>query len=246
MQPNSNTISYRIPDSQRGYQAPTPPPVFRAPEVAAAAARTEGTVAQQAHAAIVHGQNEFRKHIEATDRIRGNFTDAGYQAQITAFQNTSAAKSVDSALESVTARRDAAAANVAQVRKSLSPNGDVASELRATRYRDRVVRTLDAKDRGQLFTAARELLAEASREELGVLLVELPPYLQSRGSTSDWIDAEVGRIVPEYGAAQSQLNRAEQAQQIVRQNAQFARNAFATGRPATVFVPYDAAYDPDA
>ena len=94
----------------------------------------------------------FGSHLDATEAIRDHLSPEGYQAQIDAFQNTSAAKDVDRALESVTARRDAAAANVDKVRKSLSPNGDTAAELRATRVTaTRMMRQLDAKQPGELF-----------------------------------------------------------------------------------------------
>ena len=109
---------------------------------------------------------------------------------------------------------------------------------------DRVIRTLDAKDSGDLFTAANALLASASREELGTLLQELPAYLPSRGVTTDWIDAEVGRIVPEYGAAKAQLQRAESVFQITRQNANLARRSFADSSTRVIFAD-PTKYDPD-
>jgi hypothetical protein len=240
-----NGVSYSPPSSQRGYQPPTPTPEWRAPDVAAPAVNAEGSIVQQAHKKMVHANNEFRSHLDATEAIRANFSPEGYQAQIDAFQNTSAAKDVDRALESVTARRDAAAANVDKVRKSLSPNGDTASELRATRVSARMVRQLDAKQPGELFNEVNDMLASANREELGVLLVELPAYLQSRGSTSDWIEAAVANIVPELAAARAEHKRAEQAFQIMRTNAQHVRQGFTNGRPAAVIID-PSKYDPDA
>jgi len=232
-----NGVSHRVPNDQRGYQAPPPAaPPWQPPDVIAPALNFEGTCVQQAHAAITHAQSEFRKHIEATDAGKGNFSPEGYQAQIAAFQNTAAARAVDTALESVTAHRDAAAAQVAKVKRDLSPNGDTAAELRANRYRDRVIRRLDVKDPGQLFNAANEELAGATREELGTLLQELPSYLQSRGVTTDWIDAAVAQVVPEFAAARAELKKAESAFLITRQNVGFVKQGFANGRPVTVLA----------
>jgi hypothetical protein len=84
-----NGVSYSPPSSQRGYQPPTPTPEWRAPDVAAPAVNAEGSIVQQAHKKMVHANNEFRSHLDATEAIRANFSPEGYQAQIDAFQNTS-------------------------------------------------------------------------------------------------------------------------------------------------------------
>ena len=240
-----NGISYTVPNDRRGYQPPPAQQEWRAPDVTAPAVKAEGSVVQQAHKAVVHAHNEFRKHLDATEAIRGNFTEDGYRAQVAVFQNTSAAKAVDAALESVVARRDAAAEHVAKVKRDLSPPADTAGELRSTRYRDRIIRQLDTKESGALFEAANELIAGATRQELSVLLEELPTYLQSRGATSDWIDARVGQVVPEYGAARQQLQRAESARQIVDYNVKSVRKGFADGRASSVFAD-PTRFDPDA
>ena len=251
-----NGISYT--PEHRGYQPPPPVPEWRAPDVYAPALKTEGTVVQQAHKTILHARDEHRKHLAQTEEIRSHLSAEGYKARLAEFQNTPcclmsrcarrrtpAAKAVDRMFEAVTARRDEAVANVAQVKRSLSPAGDAATEMRATRLRDRVIRTLDTKDQAQLFDAANQLLAGASREELGVLLQELPSYLQSRGGTADWIDDAVGQLVPEFAAARAQAKLAEQAYQIARTNVDFARKSFGTDRPATIFVD-PSKFDPDA
>ena len=232
-----NGVSYSPPDYQRGYQPPLPQPEWRAPDVDAPAVKVDGNPVQRTHAAVVHANNEFQKHLDTTQELSAHLTAEGYQARIAEFQNTSAARAVDTEFEAVTAYRDAAADNVAKVKRDLSPAGDTATELRATRYRDRVLRQLDAKDSGALFEAANGLLASATREQLGTLLEELPSYLQARGMTNiDWIDAAVAAVVPEYAAAHAELMRAEKAFVITRQNVGFVRQGFAKGRPAKFLV----------
>jgi hypothetical protein len=238
-----NGVAYK-PDL-RGWQPREAPPEWREPDVTAPALSFEGTVTQQTHATILHACNEHKKHLAQTEEIRSRLSAEGYEARLAEFKNTSAAKAVDRMFEAVTARRDEAVANVAKVKRSLSPAGDAATEMRATRLRDRVIRTLDTKDQAQLFDAANQLIAGATREELGVLLQELPAYLQSRGSTTDWLDSAVAAIVPEFAAARAQAKLAEQAYQITRTNVDFARKSFGTDRPATIFVD-PSKFDPDA
>ena len=240
-----NGISY-TPEN-RGYRPPPEQPQWRAPDVYAPALQADGddTAVQRAHKAILHARDEHRKHLAETDAIREHLTAEGYKARLAEFQNTSAAKAVDREFENITARRDEAVANVEKVRKSLSPSGDVAAELRATRYRDRVIRQLDAKQPNERFELANALIAGATREEIGVLLQELGPYLESKGASPEWIDAAVAQVVPEYAAARATAELAEKAYQVTRTNFDFARKSFGTDRPATIFVD-PSKFDPDA
>lgn len=239
-----NGISYSPPKEQRGYQPPPAQQEWRAPDVAAPAVKAEGTVVQKSHTAVTHARDEFAKHLAETEALREHFTPEGYAARIAEFQNTSAAKAVDAEFANVTARRDAAAANVEQVKRALSPAGDSAVELRRTRYRDRTLRTLDSKDSGALFEEAQQLVAGADREQLGVLLEELPAYLKSRGSTVDWIDAAVAQAVPEYASAREELKKAESAFVITRQNINSIHRAFKDGHAKVVFTD-PSRFDPD-
>ena len=256
---HNGVITY-TPDN-RGYQPPPPAaPEWRAPEPWAPAVKVEGTPLQQDHAAITHANNEFKRHIAATEEVRANFSPEGYQAQVDAFQTTPAAKAVDRALESVTARRDAAAANVDKVRRDLSPAGDTATELRNTRYWDRTVKILDSVDNdSRLSSVTDELIANADRAQLGVLLDELEPYLQARvqklnsprdraqliDSYRSAIEAATARVVPEYAQARAVAKQAESAFQVMRTNVQHVRNGFANGRPAAVLID-PSKFDPDA
>jgi hypothetical protein len=243
---NGNGVMHVLDADQRGYREPPPPPApFEPPSVQAGVPTFSGTQLQQAHAAILHASKEFQRHINATDEQRHHYTPEGYRDQIARFQSTAAARSVDAALESVAARRDSAAAKVDKIRRDLSPDGNEAVELRALRYRDRVIRQLDAaKDGGAAFKLAQDLLAGATREELGTLLQELPSLLNSRGIPSDWVDPSLARIIPEYGTARAQLKQAESAYQITRMNVEFMRRGFADGRAPTVLTD-PGKYDPD-
>ena len=81
-----------------------------------------------------------------------------------------------------------------------------------------------------------------------MLLQEIGPYLESRGVTTDWIDAAVGQSVSEYGSAQKQLKKATQVATIVEYNAKALRDAFSNASNGAYRKPLfvDASqYDPD-
>ena len=77
-----------------------------------------------------------------------------------------------------------------------------------------------------------------------MLAQELGPYLQSRGQAADWLDTALAHAVPEYGAARTELDTAEQAVAVTRYNADQLRKGFREGRPPTVIAD-GRRYDPD-
>ncbi len=212
--------------------------------VTARAITTDGSVVTQAHAAIVHAKNEFQKHINTVERNRDHYSDEGFRAQVAGFAGTDAAKAVDAAVLQVRERADAAAAHVDKVRRDLSPRGDLPAEMRAGRHWNRTQRILDNTDNAKLLGAAQNLITTADQVELGVLLEELPAYIESRGQATDWFDSAIGQAVPEYGAAQTLLTKAQQARTIVERNANALRRGFTEGRPPAVLVE-PGGYDPD-
>lgn len=229
-----------------GYQ----PPDYRTdPQhhfpLTAPAVQAEGTVVERAHAAFVNAVTQFEKHIGNVDMAL--YTNEGAKQRIQEFTGTDAAKAVDTAVDSVRDMRDKAAARVEHLRRELSPAGDTAAELRATRYWQRTIRQLDAKDGAQLFQLANDAMKSATREELGTLLQELPSYLASRGSTTEWIDPILGQLIPEYGRAHKQLTAAEKALQVTEFNAKQMRERFALASPTGYRKPHfiTPRYDPD-
>jgi hypothetical protein len=212
----------------------------------------DGTTLEQAHAAMVHAQNEFSKLLEKTNEIKHLFTSEGFQDQISQFRDTSAAKAVDKAVESVRARRDEAQAKMDKILNP-SSRGDTAHELRNGRIWDRAKAVLDAAKDGK-YAAASTLIKNATREELAVLVEELPAYMTAHGQPTEWIPTQVGQALPEYPAARAQLDKATAALQIVEQNARFLRRGFEEGRAPYVLAdpfkprfPGDSTnkYDPD-
>ncbi|RIT28909.1 hypothetical protein D2E76_26420 [Mycobacteroides abscessus] len=205
--------------------------------------QAEGTAFEQAYAVFENVQKEFGKHLEATQKNEHLYSRDGFNQQIDLFQETPAAKAIDRAVEQVEARLVQATKDVESIRRSLSPNGDVAAESRASRFWHRSERLLDStKDK---FNTAQELVRNASDEELGTLLQELPAYLKSVGVTTEWLDQAIRQKAPEYSKAKDRLKRAEAAALIVKSNAEMTRRALRERRPVSTVVKHSDSYDPD-
>jgi len=200
------------------------------------------SVVEQAHTTMTRAKAQFERHLRGIERSR--YSAEGLRSEISSFASTDDARAVDQAVDQVRQRRDQAQAEVDQIRRGLSPDGDVAAELRASRYWDRSRRILDNLDSGKLLGAAQELLSTADRSELATLLTELGPYFTSRGQTTKWIEPTVARIVPEFGCARERLAEADKALQVVTYNAAALGRGFTEGRPPAVLAD-PGKYDPD-
>lgn len=200
------------------------------------------TLAVLANKTIADTEKRFRQHLAGIHR--GDHSDDGHFKAVRSFDTTG----IDDAVAQVRQRAEDAAQEVSRIRRGLSPDGDVAGELRATRYWNRTAHALDTAEPGRLITAARNLVADADRAELGTLLQELGPYLSSRKQPTDWIDDVVADKVPEYASARKKLVKARQSATIVESNARALRNAVDRaheGYRSPQFVAVDR-YDPDA
>jgi hypothetical protein len=203
---------------------------------------SSSSVVAQAHAVIQGASEKFGQHI---NRIpHGRYSEDGFRSEIGAFADTDVARAVDKAVEQVRLRRDQAQTQVDKIRRDLSPSGDTAAELRASRYWDRTRRLLDNLNSPNLFGAAHDLISNANRAELGTLLQEIPAYLQARGQSTEWIDTAVAKAVPEYAEAREELTKADRALLVTSYNAKALRQGFNNGRPPAVLAD-PGKYDPD-
>ncbi|OHU60938.1 hypothetical protein BKG82_00015 [Mycobacteroides chelonae] len=196
--------------------------------VRARAVDVEGTTYERANAAIAHAHKEFARHLEATEKDSHRYSRAGYDEQVALFGTTDAAKAFERAIEQVEARCEKARAEHNAYLASLVTPGDTAAESRNTRFWHRSERLLDSAD--SKVSAAQDLIRAATREQLGVLLEELPVYLKSVGVSTDWIDPYMGEYVPEYAASKKRLAKAEQGKQLLDGAARYLRKCVADGR----------------
>lgn len=232
-----------FPD-QPGYQRPDRADDCQPTTVTAPAINVKGTVVEQAHALMEHGKTARAKFLDDIKKDRHRYSDEGYREQVAGFIDSPAAKAVDTAVSKVRDLADKTGAQVEKIRKGLSPNGDTAAELRATRFWDRTKPLLDNAKEGA-FGRAQKLIANADREQLGVLLQELPSYLEAHGQATEWIDTAVGQAVPEYAKAVRRHQKAKQALTIAERNAQSLHKSFSDEGHRPVLTQYNPKYDPD-
>ncbi|WP_078307341.1 hypothetical protein [Mycobacterium sp. 96-892] len=198
--------------------------------VRARAADVEGTTYEQAGAAIAHAHKELARHLEATEKDSHRYSATGYNEQVALFGTTDAAKAFERAIEQVEARCEKARADHDAYVASLVTPGDAAAESRNTRFWHRSERLLDSTDGHGKMQVAQDLIKSSTREQLSVLLEELPTYLQSVGISTDWMDAYIERAVPEYGASKRRVTKAEQGKQLLDASARYLRKCMADGR----------------
>jgi hypothetical protein len=195
------------------------------------------TEAAQANAAITNANAQLARHADNVRRNEHLYSAEGVKAELDEFASSPAVRTVDEYVKSHDAHVAELAANVDNVRRSLSPEGDTAAELRATRAWDRHRRTLDTQDSGKVPSVVMRTIETAPPAERAVLLQELPGYLESRGMPTEIVDATAERVIPELAAAKAELRAAEREQQIINRNAGAFRTGVKNGRPATVIVP---------
>ncbi|SHW38287.1 Uncharacterised protein [Mycobacteroides abscessus subsp. abscessus] len=196
----------------------------------AGATVAEGTTYEQAASAIAHAHKELARHLDATERDAHRYTDTGYREQVALFASTDAAKAVDRAEKQVEARYEKARAEFDGYLATLVTPGDAAVESRNTRFWHRSERLLDSSDGTGKMLVAQDLIKNATREQLGVLLEELPTYLKSVGIDSDWMDAYTRQCVPEYAAIKKRLDKAAGGKMILQHATRYLRKCMADGR----------------
>ncbi|WP_078293123.1 hypothetical protein [Mycobacterium sp. D16R24] len=218
--------------SQPDYSPSQPPDSVRLEPggVSAGATVVEGTAYEQAATAITHAHKELARHLEATEKEAHRYSSSGYSEQIALFANTDAVKAVDRAEQQVEARYEKARAEFDGYLSSLVTPGDAAAESRNTRFWHRSERLLDSSTGHDKMLVARDLIKNSTREQLGVLLEELPTYLKSTGLSADWIDDYTRQCVPEYAAIKKRLDTAESGKMLLQHSARYLRRCIADGR----------------
>jgi len=181
------------------------------------------TPTAQSYAEIKAANEEFGKYLEQVHAQAGLYSEDGQRAQVAAFQNTPAAKVVETAEQRVVDQTAQHQADYDRVLQGLAPKGDTAAELRAQRAWDRTQRTLDSTESGAVVAAATRAIASADRETLGTLLQELPSYLDSKGLPTEAIEQAAVQAVPELADAGRKLTKSKQSEAMLRAAANMAR-----------------------
>lgn len=249
---NANQPYDKMPSTQRE------PATLRPPSAGGIGIHSaNATTSQRAWAEAQNAANKLDEYVDSLIPLIGDprYTSDNIREHVAAFANTDAAHRVEDSLEAVRRMAEDAEAAVASTRERLMSPGDSAAELRNTRYWNRVQRTLDSTKDGHA-GVVEGLIKDAKADEIGVLLQELPSYMQTKGFRDlDWIDQLVGQKVPEYGTAQRRAAVAQSARTIAERNAKMLQTRYATAYPHPTGTPGkptsypmifpDAQYDPE-
>jgi hypothetical protein len=246
---------YREPHGQRD-DHPTMT-ITRPPSAPAAAQQVAPPTPLQAAHSLIEGTNDaFKKHladVEADaaheDPNSPSLTPDGIKRRIDEFASSDDAAAIERALEMANARERAAEAkrNAALAAINSAP-GDAAVEMRRQRVLDRTLRSWDAQagDTGRLVSTMQQAITNADDDELGVIIPEIEPYLNTHGvKDTAFVQPLLAQRVPALGEAERELALARQGRQIIGYEANTVRTGIQKRSPATSLPGIASHYDPD-
>lgn len=235
-------------------QQPTIPPVAPPPEAPPAKVtnsqahpKDDAKPIAAAAALLQNAATKFENHLARINPA--GLDQTRLHSEIAAFADSPAAAQVDEAIALAAKREADAQQAVADIITNLSQPGDTAQELRNSRAWERAARQLDNAPGDHIAEVARKLIANAADDELGVLLTELPSYLDSQGAGSDWIEHVTAERVPELAAARKAAQKAAQSRQILNHDAELLRGRIMNTPAPQAYTPIKfidvEKYDPD-
>lgn len=90
-------------------------------------------------------------------------------------------------------------------------------------------------------SVARQIIANANDESLGVMVDQVPSYLESLGLPTEFIESEIAARVPALAAANSDLANAERDSAVCRHDISSVQRGIDSGIPVPVNVLVDPA-----
>jgi hypothetical protein len=197
-----------------------------------AASFTGGDDISRADARIRYGVRQLGEHLDFVKANEHRFTDTGKAEARAAFLQTDCGKDIDAAVADARAYADEANAAVEAERARLVTPMTTESQLAAQRQWQRQRATLEAdQNAGHKIATARKLFAEAQTPQaVATLAEEVAPWMAAHGLPTDWVDSELAKAAPEYGAAKAEAAQRERRFIKVRHNARVARSAAESGR----------------
>lgn len=227
---------------------------FQRAKIAIEAAKTgyikhlEGN--RSTHAADRQKIANFRRVVDGIGPQADAVTNMEFAERNRAFANSDAFRAMNNAVNDVRTRHEQAKERLNKLRSSLSPDGDISEELRATRYWNRTRGILDSisgpNSPHTVRARLEKAIAEATPRELGTLLQEVEGYCESRNlETAGWLDNALDKAVPDYMQARRDVGRTEQAVTVVESAAARIRSTVESGHTAPMIISLPDNYDPD-
>ncbi len=136
-----------------------------------------------------------------------------------AFADSEAIKAIGPAVDAVKQSSDAAAKQVAAILKGLTVEPTADAQATATRYFARVQRTLGNLTGGRLVAAAQQVIADATPEQIPVLVEDLIPLLASKDIPAERLTGSLSAKVPGLADAATEATRTAKQHSIIRANA---------------------------
>ena len=190
---------------------------------------------------------QLQQYLDGLEPRRRSFTREGYEAQKRAFAKTHTIEAATQWAPKVARERaERAEREVTAEIKGLAPDGDLETELRATRIWQRTKHLLDNKDSAAKVSVAAKLVDDAEPAELATYLQELPAYLDAEGLPSDWMNSVLEDKVPSVAEKMNKRTLAVKALAGIQNNADRLAKAAAEGRQTYVGLLDYQCFDPDA
>jgi len=195
----------------------------------------------------------YGEHLDRVREVGRKYTDEG-RAAITpelleSFKSEPIWRQARDAEVEVERRVAELAQQVDNERRALTPNLDAAGETRQQRAIDRARGDLAKVEDGWKAQAAAKILRDASDQDVGILVQELP-HLLPADVPAEVLEPAIRERAPEYAAAQRKLTKAERGQAIIKANGQKLRQAIGQEHRQSHGILglelSSGAYDPDA
>jgi hypothetical protein len=206
-----------------------PPPVY-VPPANAPAVNFDGDPFEVADAKTRYAARKFGEYVEQVSSVPG-IDERTKAAALEAFTQTPAARDAEASISAAQAHRDELAARPDAERARLATASDTSAQIAAQRQWDREKAQLDAQQNvGHIHATARNLVNNATPEQLAVLAEELPAYLAAKGQPTTWVNEALAKAAPELAAARTQAAEAERRVIKLRHNSRIVSSAYKAHR----------------
>lgn len=197
-------------------------------KLAVAANPLSETVFGQAVEVQAQTNDAFGKHLDRVAEVGRKYTPEGRAAitpeLLAAFKDEPIWRQAQAVEAQVEERVAELAQEVDNERRALTPELDMAGELRQQRAVDRARGDLAKVEGGWKGQAAAKILRNASAQDVGILVQELP-HLLPDDVPAEVLEPAIRERAPEYASAQRKLATAQRGQAIVVSNGQKLRRA---------------------
>jgi hypothetical protein len=178
-----------------------------------------------------YAARKFGEYFEQVNAVPG-IDERTKAAALEAFSQTPAARDAVASVEAAQAHRDQLAAQVDTERAALATGSDSGAQIAAQRQWEREKALLDAQQNvGQIHATVRNLVNNATPEQLKVLAEEVPAYLAAKGQPTTPFNEVLAEAAPQLAAAREQANDAARKVIKLQHNHRVTANAYKAHKP---------------